>query len=75
MEDEGLIRDGETYGHGYRDTGFGPFRIDEPIEGGFRVDLYSMIFVTCLRPAYVLHYKQEIEEKEKLIEKARAEHR
>ena len=52
----------------------GPYRIDLPLDGGLREDLYSMIFASCFRAEYILYYKNKINEKEQLREEAIEEH-
>ena len=43
----------------YRVPGTGPYRLGKNIS--VRCDLYSMLFVTCMRPEYVWHFKNEAE--------------
>ena len=66
--DEGFERSADTYGESQRDTGMGPYRIDKPLGGGLRDDLYSMIFASTFHPEYILHYREKIKVREELMD-------
>ena len=58
-EDAGFDTSDLTYGEAVRDVGAGPYRIGKPLKGKVNNDLYSMIFVSCFRAAYVLDLKRK----------------
>ena len=54
---------GEKY---FREAGSGPYRIGKPITT--RLDIYSMLFVSSVRPEYIHHFKTKEEKRQEAID-------